>query len=70
MPPYNTSTTSTAPTKGFAGGIWNTLSSRVSYRLAEPTSLFAEATLVLMGVVPAQVGGPPVVVTIGAQHTF
>lgn len=67
MPPYNTSADST---KGFAGGIWNTLSSRGSYRLSEETHLFAEATLVLMGVVPAQVGGPPVVVTLGAQHTF
>jgi hypothetical protein len=69
MPPYNTST-STQSSKGFAGGIWNTLSSRGSYMLAERTHLFAEATLVLMGVVPAQVGGPPIVVTIGAQHTF
>jgi len=67
MPPYNTSTEST---KGFAGGIWNTVSSRGSYRLAEQTHLFAEATLVLMGVAPAEVGGPPIVVTIGAQHTF
>jgi hypothetical protein len=67
MPPYNTSTQST---KGFAGGIWNTLSSRASYLLSERTHLFAEATLVLMGVVPAEVGGPPIVVTLGAQHTF
>jgi hypothetical protein len=67
MPPYNASTQST---KGFAGGIWNTLSSRGSYLLSERTHLFAEATLVLMGVVPAEVGGPPIVVTLGAQHTF
>jgi hypothetical protein len=67
MPPYNAST---ASTKGFAGGIWNTLSSRTSYMLSERTHLFAEATLVLMGISPAEVGGPPVVVTLGAQHTF
>jgi hypothetical protein len=67
MPAYNAST---ASTKGFAGGIWNTLSSRASYLLADQTHLFAEATLVLMGFEPAQVGGPPVVVTLGAQHTF
>ncbi len=67
MPPYNGASDTT---KGFAGGIWNTLSSRGSYRLSPETHLFAEATLVLMGVVPSQLGGPPVVVTLGAQHTF
>jgi hypothetical protein len=67
MPPYNTTSN---PTKGFAGGLWNTLSSRSSYALSGQSHLFAEATLVLMGVLPAQVGGPPVVVEIGAQHTF
>jgi hypothetical protein len=67
MPPYNASTQST---KGFAGGVWNTLSSRASYMLSGHTHLFAEATLVLMGLAPAEVGGPPVVVTLGAQHTF
>jgi hypothetical protein len=71
MPPYNTTASSSTPaTKGFAGGIWNTLSTRGSYRLSEQTHLFAEGTVVLMGVALAQVGGPPVVVTVGAQHTF
>jgi len=69
MPPYNTSAGAPA-TKGFAGGIWNTLSTRESYMLSERTHLFAEGTVVLMGVGLAQVGGPPVVVTVGAQHTF
>jgi hypothetical protein len=67
MPPYNDEA---GATKGFAGGVWNTLSSRASYQLAAQTHLFAESTLVLMGIAPAQLGGPPVVVTVGAQHTF
>jgi hypothetical protein len=67
MPPYNTSGDQT---KGFAGGIWNTVSTRASFRLSPRTHLFAEGTLVMMGIVPADVGGPPVVVTLGAQHTF
>jgi hypothetical protein len=67
MPPYNGSPEST---RGFAGGVWNTLSTRGSYALSSQTHLFAEGTLVMMGVVPAEVGGPPVVVELGAQHTF
>lgn len=67
MPPYGDGT----PRRGFAGGIWNTASARGSYLLAERTHLFAEAGVVLKGVVPADgVGGPPLVVTIGAQHAF
>lgn len=67
MPPYGDGT----PRKGFAGGIWNTLSARGSWAFAERSHVFAEAGLVLAGVVPAEgVGGPPVVVTIGAQHAF
>ncbi len=67
MPPYNGSTEST---KGFAGGIWNTISTRASYALSPQAHLFVEGTLVMMGVVPADVGGPPIVVTLGAQHSF
>jgi hypothetical protein len=68
MPPYNTTTEST---KGFAGGIWNTISRRARYALAPRTHLFAEGTLVMMGVLSADLGGPPpVVVEVGAQHAF
>jgi hypothetical protein len=58
-------------TKGFAGGIWNTIGSRASYRFAEESRLFAEAGVVMKGVVPADdVGGPPIVVEFGVQHAF
>ncbi|HEY8072709.1 MAG TPA: hypothetical protein VIF62_01330 [Labilithrix sp.] len=56
---------------GFAGGIWNTIASRASFALERDTHLFAEAGVVMKGVVPADdVGGPPIVVNVGAQHTF
>jgi hypothetical protein len=62
---------STDTKRGFAGGIWNTVCLHTSYALAPATHLFAEGSLVLSGVVPADnVGGPPVVVTLGAQRTF
>jgi hypothetical protein len=68
MPPYNGSTESR---KGFAGGMWNTLAARSSFALAKGTHLFAETSLVMHGVVPASgVGGPPIVVTVGAQHAL
>lgn len=57
--------------KGFAGGVWNTLCFHGSYALGPATHLFAEGSLVLAGVVPAaNVGGPPIVVNLGVQHTF
>lgn len=56
---------------GFAGGVWNTLAARTSYALGETTHLFFEGSLVLSGVALADnVGGPPFVATLGAQHTF
>jgi hypothetical protein len=56
---------------GFAGGVWNTVCGRTSYALAPQTHLFAETSLVLMGIRPADnVGGPPFVATIGMQHSF
>jgi hypothetical protein len=56
---------------GFAGGMWNTLAFHSSYALGGDTHLFAEGSLVLSGIVPADnVGGPPIVVTFGVQHTF
>jgi hypothetical protein len=62
---------STDTKHGFAGGIWNTVCFHMSYALAPATYLFAEGSLVLSGLVPTDnVGGPPVVVTLGAQHTF
>jgi hypothetical protein len=62
---------STETKKGFAGGVWNTLAFHSSYALGPATHLFAEGSLVLSGVVPAEnVGGPPIVVNFGAQHTF
>jgi hypothetical protein len=68
MPPYSGSTEAR---KGFAGGIWNTIATRSSFALAPATHLFAEASLVMAGIVPAQgVGGPPIVVTVGGQHAF
>ena len=55
----------------FAGGLWNTLCFHTSYALGPSTHLFAEGSLVLSGVVPASdVGGPPIVLTTGLQHTF
>jgi hypothetical protein len=57
--------------RGFAGGVWNTVSARGSFATSRRTHLFAEASLVMAGVVPAEnVGGPPVVVTVGVQHAF
>lgn len=57
--------------KGFAGGVWNTLAFHSSYALSPRSHLFAEGSLVLAGVVPADnVGGPPIVVNVGVQHTF
>lgn len=68
MPPYGGTN---EPRKGFAGGIWNTVSTRGSYALDRDSHLFAEASIVMRGVVPADnVGGPPIVVTVGAQHAF
>jgi hypothetical protein len=56
---------------GFAGGIWNTVCSRASYAVRPDTHLFAEGSLVLSGISLADnVGGPPVVITAGVQHTF
>ncbi len=57
--------------KGFAGGIWNTVSMRSSYRLGVSSHLFAEASVVMAGVKPADnVGGPPIVVELGYQVSF
>jgi hypothetical protein len=68
MPPYNGSTESR---KGFAGGIWNTVAMRSAFALAPDTHLFAEGSIVLAGIVPADgIGGPPLVVNVGAQHAF
>ena len=68
MPPYDGSNEAR---RGFAGGIWNTVAARASYALAEGSHLFAESSLIMQGVRPAEgVGGPPVVVTVGAQHAF
>jgi len=59
------------PRQGFAGGIWNTVCFHTSWALSPATHLFAEGSLVLSGLVPADdLGGPPVVVTVGAQHAF
>jgi hypothetical protein len=68
MPPYDGSTESK---RGFAGGIWNTVCARTSYAMSPSSHLFAESSLVMAGFVPASgVGGPPIVVTLGAQHSF
>lgn len=68
MPPYDGSNEAR---RGFAGGIWNTVAARASYALADDSHLFAESSLIMQGVRPAEgVGGPPVVVTVGAQHAF
>lgn len=68
MPAYNGDPTAT---RGFAGGLWNTVATRASYTLRNDTHLFAEASLVMSGVTPADnVGGPPIVVNIGMQHAF
>jgi len=57
--------------RGFAGGIWNTLAARGSVALDPSNHLFAEGSIVMKGVALAEnVGGPPFVVTLGAQHTF
>jgi hypothetical protein len=67
LPPYNGSD----PRHGFAGGVWNTLCARTSVAIDAGTHLFLESSLVLSGFLPANdVGGPPIVVTLGAQHTF
>jgi len=44
------------------GGVWNTATAGVTTRLSEHTTLFAEAGLVLKGVVPAPdwIGGPAI----------
>jgi hypothetical protein len=58
-------------TRGFAGGIWNTIAARSSFALGDSTHLFAEASLVMSGVVPAtHLPGPPILVALGAQHAF
>jgi hypothetical protein len=68
VPAYNGSSEKKV---GFAGGIWNTVCARTSYALAPNTHLFAEGSLVLSGLTPADnVGGVPFVATLGAQHTF
>ena len=57
--------------KGFAGGVWNTVATRESYAIGRDTHLFAEGSIILEGVRPANnVGGPPIVVTTGVQHAF
>jgi hypothetical protein len=62
---------STANRVGFAGGIWDTLCMHSSYALDPSTHLFAEGSLVFSGLALADnVGGPPVVVTVGVQRTF
>jgi hypothetical protein len=68
MPPYN----GTGDRRqGFAGGIWNTVCARTSVALDRQTNLFLESSLVLNGWMPADnVGGPPIVVTVGASHVF
>lgn len=62
---------STETKKGFAGGIWNTVCMHSSYAIGERTHLFAEGSIVMSGLALAEnVGGPPLVVTVGMQHTF
>ena len=68
MPPY---AGSPEPRRGFAGGIWNTVAVRSSVALNEQSHLFAEGSLVMEGLALASnVGGPPIVVNAGVQHTF
>lgn len=68
MPPYDGDPKAT---KGFAGGLWNTLAARGSYALGPDAHLFAEASFVLKGVKPADdVGGPPIVINAGVQYVF
>ncbi len=68
MPPY---TGTNEPRRGFAGGIWNTVAVRSSYALGDRSHLFAEGSLVMEGVALARdVGGPPIVVNAGVQHSF
>jgi hypothetical protein len=68
MPPYSGST---EERKGFAGGLWNTIAARASWATDPRTHLFAEGSLVMQGVALAEgIGGPPVVVTAGAEHSF
>jgi hypothetical protein len=65
MPPYNGSPD---PRHGFAGGVWNTVCARASFALSGSAHLFLESSLVLDGWVPADnVGGLPIVVTLGGQ---
>jgi hypothetical protein len=62
---------STDTKHGFAGGIWNTVCTHASYAFTPTTHVFAEGSLVFSGLVLADnVGGPPVVVTVGASHAF
>lgn len=68
MPPYDGTNEAR---RGFAGGIWNTVAARASHAIAADTHLFAESSVIMQGVRPAEgVGGPPLVVTVGAQHAF
>jgi hypothetical protein len=68
VPAYNGATESK---KGFAGGVWNTVCARASFAWSPRTHLFAESSVVLQGIRPAEgVGGVPLVVTTGAQHSF
>jgi hypothetical protein len=68
MPPYDGAPEAT---HGFAGGIWNTLCARTSYATSPRTHFFVEGSLVMNGVVLADNAGLlPVVVTLGAQHSF
>jgi hypothetical protein len=68
VPAYGGATTDRV---GFAGGVWDTLCMHGSYALDRATHLFAEGSLVFSGVALADnVGGPPVVVTLGLQRTF
>jgi hypothetical protein len=69
MPPYDGNPQAT---KGVAGGIFDTFAGRGSYAIAPDTHLFAEASLVMNGIVPAtaQIGGPPLVLNMGVQHAF
>jgi hypothetical protein len=72
MPPYDGHPQATTPTKGVAGGLFNTFAGRGSYALGPDTHLFVEASLVMKGIVPAadEIGGPPLVLNMGVQHAF
>ncbi|WP_146648103.1 hypothetical protein [Labilithrix luteola] len=68
MPAYNGEP---GATRGFAGGLWNTVAARSSYAFGDRTHVFAEGSIVMQGIALAEgVGGPPVVVTTGLQHAF